>query len=302
MSRALPPRAVVVVRPTERDELLQRHGTRAMAAFFLASRGRSIDDVEAVHRVVVGARDAVLRAIPLAWRRALVQRDDLDRFLFQPEDVIVTVGQDGLVANVAKYLDGQLVVGINPSPALFDGVLARHPAMAAEELLRLAAEGSRHARVEERTMVEARTPDGQRLVALNEIFVGHRSHQSARYTLSLGKAHERHSSSGIVVATGTGATSWARSIHQSRHAEIALPTPTARELVFFVREAFPSVATGTSLVEGAVAGGEQLAVSSEMNDGGVVFGDGLEDDHLVFPFGQNLTIGAAQSRLRLLAA
>ena len=41
-------------------------------------------------------------------------RGDLDRFLFEPDDLVVIVGQDGLVANVSKYLDGQPVVGINP--------------------------------------------------------------------------------------------------------------------------------------------------------------------------------------------
>ena len=37
----------------------------------------------------------------------------LARFLFEPGDVVIVVGQDGLVANVAKYLDGQPVIGIN---------------------------------------------------------------------------------------------------------------------------------------------------------------------------------------------
>jgi len=58
----------------------------------------------------------VLGAIPSDWRRARVDRADLDRFLFEPEDVVVAVGQDGLVANVAKYLTGQPVIGCNPDP------------------------------------------------------------------------------------------------------------------------------------------------------------------------------------------
>lgn len=230
MTSSLPPRAVVVTRPTEYEELLHRHGTRAMAGFFLASRDRNLDEIEATHQIIHAAVHSVLGSIPLPWRRALVGRSDLDRFLFQPEDIIVTVGQDGLVANVAKYLTGQIVIGINPSPKLFDGVLARHSAKHAAELMKAAAAGA--GGIEERTMVEATTPDGQRLVGLNEIFVGHRSHQSARYSLRFGEACERHSSSGVVVATGTGATSWARSIQLSRHAEVALPATTATDLVF----------------------------------------------------------------------
>ncbi len=45
-----------------------------------------------------------------------MSRPELNRFLFEPEDVVIAVGQDGLVANVAKYLSGQMVVGVNPLP------------------------------------------------------------------------------------------------------------------------------------------------------------------------------------------
>lgn len=298
MSATLPPRAVVVTRPTEYEEILGRHGTRAMAAFFLKSRGRSIDEVEATHRSIRGAVEVVLAAIPLTWRRALVVRADLDRFLFGPDDVVVTVGQDGLVANVAKYLAGQVVIGVNPSKALFDGVLARHEPEHATDLMLAASRG--RGRVEERALVEARTADGQRIVALNEIFVGHRAHQSARYRLRFGEATERHSSSGVVVATGTGATGWARSIHRQRRCEVPLPALASRSLVFFVREAFPSVATGTAVVEGTIAPESSLWIGSEMNEGGVVFGDGIEEDRLDFHFGVELTVRAADEGLRLL--
>jgi hypothetical protein len=47
------------------------------------------------------------------------------------------------------------------------------------------------AELESRTLAEARLDDGQRLLALNEIFAGHRSHQSARYRLSFGGRSRR---------------------------------------------------------------------------------------------------------------
>lgn len=34
------------------------------------------------------------------------------------QDIVVVIGQDGLVANTLKYLDGQPVIAINPDPAL----------------------------------------------------------------------------------------------------------------------------------------------------------------------------------------
>lgn len=291
------PRVVVVTRPTEHEALVARHGTREQARHFLRQRGRSVEELVERQRRRDAALELVLGAIPLRWRRARVDRADLSRFVFGPEDVVVVVGQDGLVANAAKYLDGQPVVGVNPDPSAYDGVLASHPAEAARDLLPGAAAG--RARFEERTMVEARLDDGQRLLALNEVFVGHRGHQSARYRIAHGGREEAHSSSGVIVATGTGATGWARSIARQRVEPPRLPGPAERGLAYFVREPFPSVATATSLEAGALEEGTTLSLRSEMDDDGTIFGDGIEADRLEFGFGVRAEVGVARERLRL---
>ncbi len=295
-SRSLPPRAVIVTRPTDLDVLLLRHGTRAQAKFFLESRGQKLEDVVARHDVQQQADHTVAAAIPLSWRRASITRADLDRFLFEPEDIIIAVGQDGLVANVAKYLNGQPVVGINPSKTLFDGVLVRHAPAQAKVVLSEVRDGRT---AEERTMVEAVLSDGQRIVALNEVYVGHRTHQSSRYLLSFSGKQERHSSSGIIVCTGTGSTGWAKSVSTRREQCAPLPQPLSPELTFLVREAWPSVRTGNSVVDGIYAPPHALDVTSEMNDGGVIFGDGIEQDSLDFVYGQTASIRAAPVPLRL---
>ncbi|MAG58184.1 MAG: hypothetical protein CMJ83_18005 [Planctomycetes bacterium] len=301
-NRTRTPRVVIVARPTEYTDLLLRLGTRAQAEFWLASREQSLDVVEERHQNMEDARDRVRRALPREWRRAEVDRDDLDRFLFGPDDVVVCLGQDGLVANTAKYLDGQPVIGLNPDPALYEGVLALHEPEAITDLLLDVARD--RAVVEERTMVVARLDDGQRLLALNELFIGHRSHQSARYRIAFGGTHERHSSSGLIVATGTGATGWARSIDGQRATagRLVPPRPTDARLAFYVREPWPSVATGTSITEGLIGGGAWLKLVSEQNHGGVVFGDGIEDDRLPFDWGRRLEIGCAEERLRLVVS
>jgi NAD kinase len=296
--KGLPPRAVVVTRPTDYEALLLRHGTKAQAAFFLESRGQKIGEVIDRHALQVQALHAVTAAIPTHWRRATIARADLDRFLFEPEDLILAVGQDGLVANVAKYLSGQRVIGFNPSKKLNPGVLVRHAPEATADLLS-AFEGGR-LKVEARAMVQAELADGTRLVALNEVFVGHRSHQSARYALSFGTKVEHQSSSGLLVATGTGCTGWAKSVSLRRTGCPPLPGPTSLSLVFLVREAWPSVGYGAELVHG-VLDDAALTIASEMNEGGVCFGDGIESDHLDLPFGQTLTISRAPTPLALVA-
>ena len=295
--KALLPRAVVVSRPSERDELVMRHGTLQQARFFLETHGQSFDGVVERHEILRAALHAVAEAIPPKWRRARVLRHELDRFLFDPDDVVVAVGQDGLVANVAKYVHGQPVIGINPSRAHFPGVLVRHPPAAISELLD--AFGRGELPCEERSMVRARLSDGLTLVALNEIYVGHVTHQSSRYRIRFLEREERHSSSGLIVASGTGATGWAKSITTTRIAAPPLPGPLEADLAFLVREAWPSITTGAALIAGRMRPGQELTIVSEMNEGGTVFGDGIEADRVAVDWGQRIEIGAASRTLRL---
>jgi NAD kinase len=291
------PRCVLIERHTEYEELLARHGTREQVRFFLEQRGQSLDDVKARHDAHRSHHALVLGAVPPEWRRAAIQREDLDRFLFEPEDIVVALGPDGLVANVAKYLTGQPVIGLNPAPGINSGVLVRHPPQAAADLLSDVTAGRAH--LERRTMARARLDDGQELLALNEIFVGHASHQSARYRLSVGARSERQSSSGLIIATGTGATGWAASLHREHHSRLVLPLPEERRLSFFVREPWPSPATGTSLDEGDIRDEERLEVTSELGEGGVVFGDGIEADRLQLDWGQRVEVSIAERALQL---
>ncbi|WP_151081758.1 hypothetical protein [Nocardioides cynanchi] len=290
---SIAPRVVVVHRATELDELLARHGTRGQVEFFLRSRGRDLAEVEARHSSLQQALSTITAAVPVDWRQGRVERADLDRFLFGPEDVVVVVGQDGLVANVAKYLDDQPVIGIDTDPARNPGVLVRHRPEAVGDLLRSAGPQDLL------TMVEAASDDGQRLRALNEVFVGPASHQTARYTLEAEGRREAQASSGLVVATGTGATGWCRSLWLEHHSRLALPGPTDPGLAWFVREAWPSPATGTTYTEGLLeAAGLALRVESERM---VVFGDGIETDRLELTWGQSLTVTRSEHHLHLVA-
>ncbi|MCX5380286.1 hypothetical protein [Streptomyces sp. NBC_00091] len=296
---SLAPRAVLVHRRTEYEELLARHGTHGQAAFFLSSRGRSIDEVVRRHDRVRQALREVAAAVPLTWRSTRVERADLDRFLFAPQDVVVVVGQDGLVANTAKYLCGQPVVGIDTDPGRNPGILVRHRSADTAALLCAASAGG--GRTEELTMVEAVADDTQRLLALNEIYLGPPGHQTARYRLGPDGEEdpgEAQASSGVLVGTGTGATGWLRSLWLERGSTAELPAPCDRRLLWFVREAWPSPGTGTTNVAGALGQGQGLRLTVE-SDRIVVFGDGMEADALELTWGQSVRLGIAETSLRL---
>ncbi len=295
MSSALGPRLVLVTRETEYDALMVRHATRGQADVFLRRRGQSVEGLDR-QRTHLGAILAEIRAgLPKGWRLANVRRAELDRFLFAPEDVVVAVGQDGLVANLAKYLKGQPVIGVNGDPERNPGILVPHAPGDVAALLPLAAAG--HVDTEARTMIRAELDDGQALLALNEVFVGHASHQSARYTIRFGEQEELQSSSGLIVATGTGATGWALSISRATGAAINVG-PGEKAGLFLVREPWPSQATGAEIVSGRLGATDQLVIASRMNEGGIVFADGIEHDRLDFGWGRTLTVRVAEEQLR----
>lgn len=293
------PRLVVAYRPSELTELTMQHGVRGQAEFFLKERGRSLAEVDEAHARQESALAEVRAAAPAGWRRADAMRDEFHRFAFAPEDVIAVVGPDGLVANVAKYLTGQPVVGINPDPEHIPGVLLRHrlgPGLG--DVLAASAAGT--AVVEPWTMARMTLDDGRRLDALNEIFIGHPSHQSARYRLAVpGGASEQQSSSGIIASTGTGSTGWAASLN--RIESLPLPLPADESLAWFVREAWPSAVTGTSLTRGLLAAEQQLEITVA-SDTLMIFGDGIESDRITARYGQRIVVGASPQRLNVAAA
>jgi NAD kinase len=293
------PRIVFVTRETDFELLLARHATKEQVRFFLQTRGQDFDEVAGQHRRFYDTLKTAREAVPDDWRSAAVRRSGLDRFLFAEDDIVATVGQDGLVANVAKYLDAQLVIGINPSPETYDGVLASFPPNGLHDVFVRAARGD--VDVQRRTMVRVQLDDGQTLIGLNEIFIGHRSHQSARYELNDQQNSEFQSSSGVVVTSGTGATGWARSIMESVGLDISLE-PEEAAIAYLVREPFPSVATGTTMRARKCVGGQNIKVVSRMNDGGVIFADGIEQDCLRFDWGRIAEAGLAERRLHLVNA
>jgi NAD kinase len=298
--RASTPRAVIVTRASRLEILLERHGTFGQAEFYLKSRGQSIEVLRAEHERLHSGLDLVKRLLPAEQRRTHVDRSELDRFLFAPDDLVLLVGQDGLVANAAKYLSGQLVIGINPDFEMFEGVLCPHHPDALPALLAFCGSqsGSGYA-VERRSMALATREDGQQLLALNDIFIGHSSHQSARYRISYAGEQERQSSSGVICSTGTGSTGWARSIVMQRGLENEMPEPSDRLLAWFVREPWPSVSTGATLNFGYCSDHESLVIQSEMGSDGVIFADGIETDRLEFLEGQSVQLGLAGHTLNL---
>ena len=294
-------RIVVVTRRTRLEELLLRFNTRGQARFYLERNGAEYADYEREHDHYQQGLDRIRRAVDLGLPRQFIERGLAPSYLFQPTDLVVTLGQDGLVANVAKYATGIPIVAVNPDPARFDGVLLPFGVAEADAVLALAVAGE--APVRRVTLAEALLADGQRLLAFNDLFIGARSHVSARYRLDVGGQSELQSSSGILVSTGAGSTGWMSSVFNMAAGVAAFTGgrggPPVRldweddRLLYAVREPFQSRQSGVSLVAGLLEGGQPLRVESRMPAGGVIFSDGMESDCLPFDAGAIVEIRAA---------
>ena len=302
-------KAVIVTRKTRLEELVARYNTASQARFYVEHLGADFGDIEREANHYAVALRCVEETLRRHCRVQIVERSFLPSFLFGPEDVVVALGQDGVVANTLKYLSSQPLIGVNPDPQRFDGALLPfEPRDLAKVFVEVLA-GRRRTRAV--TMAKATLTDGQVLYAVNDLFIGPKSHTSARYELSLQGRSEAQSSSGIIVSTGLGSSAWFKSIAtgscaiaQSLGARIDMdsyhPIPwDAPFLQFAVREPFPSIATGTTLLCGRADASSPLTVRSLMPENGVIFSDGIESDFLAFNAGALATITVAERSGRL---
>jgi len=299
-------KVVLVTRATRIQELVAKYNTLSQAKFYIEHLGADFADYEREHVSYMQVRQQVETTLKRFCRVHVLDRNFLPSYLFAPDDVVVALGQDGVVANTLKYLNGQPLLGVNPDPLRFDGVLLPFEPRDLSKVFEEVLAGRRP--YKEVTMAKAALSDGQVLYAVNDLFIGPKSHTSARYEIALSSKKEVQSSSGIIVSTGLGSTAWFKSIvagscevARSMGAHVSMqsyrPVPwDAPYLQFAVREPFPSVSTQASLVCGRIDDRSPLTVRSLMPEHGVIFSDGIEEDFLSFNSGMLATVGRAEKR------
>lgn len=300
---------ILVTRKTRLQELIERFNTHSQAKFYIEHAGGDFVDYEREDDAYRRSLDVLRRSLEFDLRQQLLDRSLVPTFQFHAEDLIFTLGQDGLVANTAKYVGNQPIIAVNPEPSRFDGILLPF----SPEQARSAADKVMNstARIREVTLAEVTMNDGQQLLAFNDLFIGARSHVSALYRISCNDRSETQSSSGVLISTGAGSTGWVSSVFNmaagiSRYCgakpgtAVRLPWEDPR-LLFVVREPFVSRHSQASLVMGMLRPGEELSLQSLMPSGGVIFSDGMEADFLNFNSGSSAKVHAAAQHARLVA-
>ncbi len=319
MRRQTDNKIILITRPTRVAELKRRFSTVTQAKFYVSHLGQDFSDYEREDEHYASAVRVARQTLEKFGRVQVIDRSFLPNFVFGPQDLIVILGQDGLVANTVKYLNAQPVIGVNPDPARWDGQLLPFKLQDLSKVVPEVME--RHRPVKAVTMAKAALNTGEVMYAVNDLFIGPRSHVSARYSISSNGVTENQSSSGIIVSTGVGSTGWFKSLMAGAKGIARMegrpegPPPLPRDqrkkstreddtsfpwdagyLCFTVREPFASKTSQASLIFGFITGKEPLVLVSQMPENGVIFSDGVEQDFLEFRSGTRAIIGIADKQ------
>jgi len=298
--------AIIVKNKTRLESLIERFNTKAQAKFYIERLGGSFEDYELEHETFLHSLTSLQTQLSKVIKHKTVERSFVSSFIFSEKNLIVVIGQDGLVANTAKYSRGIPIVAVNPDKKRFDGVLLPFDTINFIE----GVENVISNQFQSKTMrfAEAKLNDGQRLLAFNDLFIGASTHISARYKINFNNKQEEHSSSGLIVSTPAGSTGWLSSVFNMAYGVTGMfeknlkpkkPKLKESELLFAVREPFQSIKTQIRITAGLIRNQQNLVIESLMPTSGVIFSDGIESDFLRFNSGSIATIGIAKETARI---
>ena len=299
--------AIIIKNKTRFETLIERFNTKAQAKFYIEHSGGDFNEYEKEHEIFHCSLSKVQRNLSTVLKNKIVERSFLPSFIFNEKQVIVTIGQDGLVANTAKYVNQLPIVAVNPDQERFDGVLL--PFNTDNFLTAINKVITNNYQSKLTSYAEATLNDGQRLIAFNDLFIGANSHVSARYQITYNNKSEEQSSSGIIVSTQAGATGWLSSVFnmsfgihnfiEKTNAKKKYVNLKDNQLMFAVREPFASKKTQVEIAAGIITGKSKLIIQSFMPNNGLIFSDGIETDFLNFNSGAIATIGIANEKANL---
>lgn len=295
---------IVVTRKTRLDELVRKYNTLEQAKFYVEHLGSDFSDYIQEHNKYWAQVKLVKALCETKARMQVVDREYLPNLILGADDIVVVLGQDGLVANTLKYTNGQPVIGVNPDPIRWDGVLL--PFLPSEMDSVITKVLKQEFSTKDVTMAEARLTNGERILAVNDLFIGRKTHASARYTIAVNGKIDNQSSSGIIVSTGLGSTGWYKSIITGARKINANSDLTfngldwsEQKLIYNVREPYPSKFTDTEIVFGEIQGNQKIRLISQMPEEGVIFSDGMEADAIEFTAGMEAVIQIADKKGKL---
>jgi NAD kinase len=292
--------AIIVKSKTRLESLIERFNTKAQAKFYIERLGGNFEEYEIEDDIFRHSLNSLQTQLSKVIKNKTVDRQFVSSYIFSAKNIIIVIGQDGLVANTAKYSVNLPIVAVNPDTERYDGILLPFNTSNFIQGVENVLANTYNTQI--MRFAEAKLNDGQRLLAFNDLFIGASSHVSARYQLTFKSKTEQQSSSGIIVSTPAGSTGWLSSVFNMAYGVTNMfekgltpkrPKLKEKDLIFAVREPFKSKMTQTDLTAGIIRN-NTLTIESFMPTNGIIFSDGIEKDFLSFNSGSIATIGIAE--------
>jgi len=302
-------RVIIIRDKTRLEQLIERFNSKAQAKFYIERSEGNFEYYELENDTFYQSLSQIQEMIAKYFKYKIIDRSFLPTYIFTEKDLVLVIGQDGLVANTAKYVKGLPIIGVNPDSERYDGILLKHTPSELSVVIKKVLKGN--FKTKPVTMARAKLSDGQTLLAFNDFYIGADSHVSSRYEIEFKGKKEKQSSSGVIISTGAGSTGWLSSIfnmanninkHQvsKERKQRSLIRWEDEKLVFVVREPFSSKITQTDIGFGFITKKQVLKIESNMPTKGIIFSDGVESDFLNFNSGSSVEIGVADEKANLI--
>ena len=302
-------RIILIRDKTRLERLIERFNSKAQARFYIERTEGNFQGYVKEHQTFYDGLHYILNYFnSKKVKYKIIDRTFLPTYIFAPKDIILVYGQDGLIANTAKYVMGLPMIGVNPDVDNYNSILLEFVPQQINALISRIQKGQYD--ISAISMAKATLNDGQVLLAFNDFYIGRKSHVSSHYSITYKDQTEQQSSSGIIVSTRAGATGWLSSILNMTNAinhfydinsNHMLPVNNdANSLIFTVREPFIDRHTSANLSYGMIKKNEEITIKSKMASSGVIFSDGIEHDFLSFNTGSQVQIMVAQEKASII--
>jgi len=115
--------AIIVKSKTRLETLIERFNTKAQAKFYIERLGGNFEEYEVEDEIFRSSLNSLQIQLSKVIKNKTIDRQFVSSYIFSKKNLIVVIGQDGLVANTAKYSHNLPIIAVNPDTERYDGVL-----------------------------------------------------------------------------------------------------------------------------------------------------------------------------------
>ena len=224
-----------------------------------------------------------------------VNREKLNKNLFQNKDLIIAAGGDGTFLRASQFIfDKTPILGVNSDPRYKEGFFMTTVKKNFEEKFNRIL--NENYTIKKLRRLEAYIGNNKvSELALNEFYVAsEKQHHTARYFLNVRGKKERQKSSGILVSTAAGSNAWIKSAGGK-----ILPL-NVNKFEYLVREPYcGKITMKCSLVNGILNKNEKIEIVFESSKG-VLIADSLSKEHK-FQEGQKVIVKMSNKPIYLVS-